>query len=249
VRSSTDFGGLNLFLEEVAFWYYDSKQSSIAENDLLQRLASYLTSRGMLEGASRILDVFLKSGILEKRGNDIFFRYRSFQAFFLAKFAARNRQFAPKFIEDILRLSKEFALLCDLSRHDQDLLTFLEIVILERRPRFFDGVNKSSFMSAQFSNKKIEAIAELTMDALSNGPRSVSQIDEMHDFRDRAMAEIATSVRDSSSDRGTPPHVGRDGGYRFDLGWRKQGYFWEWDWTGQITLNRKENFFSTVLWL
>jgi hypothetical protein len=47
----------------------------------------------------------------------------------------------------------------------------------------------------------------------------------------------------------TPPHVGRDGGYRFDLGWRKQGYFWEWDWTGQITLNRKENFFSTVLWL
>jgi hypothetical protein len=201
VRSSTDFGGLNLFLEEVAFWFYESDQITLSENDLLKRLAEYLTDRGMLEGAARILEVFLKSGILEKRGDDIFFR--SFQSFFLAKYAVRNRKLAQQLVENILTFSKEFSLLCDLSRHDHELLEFLEIIILELRPDFLRDSDKGTFMDASFSDTKIQAVTEKTLDALSSGPISAIQIDEMNDFRDRAIADMAARLRDPPASAGS----------------------------------------------
>lgn len=196
VRSSTDFGGLNLLLEEIAFWYHDLEQASMAENDLLNKLATYLTKRGILEGAARILEGFLESGVLEKRGEEVCFRYRSFQGFFLAKYAARRREFAPRLVEGlgILKFAKEFSLLCDLSRHDEELLTFLEVTVLELRPHFIEEASKSSFMDAISGSQHLETIASSTMDGLSNGPQTLSQVDEMMDFRDRAMMDIATKV-------------------------------------------------------
>jgi hypothetical protein len=80
----------------------------------------------------------------------------------------------------------------------------LEVVIVELQPDFFKEVDKVNFMRVKFQEKKIVTITNMTMDVLSTGPRTVSQIDEMHDFRDRAMANIAGRVGQSGSSAKAP---------------------------------------------
>ncbi len=206
VRSSTDFAGLNLLLEEIAIWYMETDDNCLSENRLLQSLAKHLTDRGILQGAGRILDGFVHSGVLEKRGQDVYFRYRSFQSFFLAKYAARHRDFAPKLLEGfgILRFAKEFSLLCDLSRHDQDLLTFLEVVVVELRPAFFEDVLKTTFIDARINESSAESVALETMEHISDGPQTPAKIDEIGDFRDRAMTDLARRYKKGAPDVDVP---------------------------------------------
>jgi predicted phosphodiesterase len=114
IRSSTDFAGQNILLEQIAFWFSENSEA-LNENDLLGRLAQFLKERGIQEGAGSLLEGFIRAGIIERRSDEIMFRYRSFQSFFLARYAARNKTYAPKLLENlaILKHRKEFSLLCD----------------------------------------------------------------------------------------------------------------------------------------
>jgi DNA polymerase III delta prime subunit len=195
IRSSTDFTGLNILLEQIAQWL-TAENSYLPENQLLKQLAEYLTDRGIQESASDLLQHFITAGILERIGDDISFRYRSFEAYFLARYAARNKDFAPRLLDDlaIVRYAKEFSLLCDLSRKDADLLSYLEIVILELRPSLYEGLDKDAFVHVELRTNSEHVIDEL-LDHISSGPRTITKIDEAQDIHDRARSALLVLLR------------------------------------------------------
>lgn len=195
IRSSTDFAGLNIFLEQIAKWLSE-ENGVLSENDLLSRLAQYLSERGIQEPASSLLAVFTSVGLLERLGDELAFRYRSFEAYFLARHAARNKTFIPKLLEDvaILTHSKVFSLLCDLSRKDSDLLEYLEVVVLELHPPLFEKADKASFIQSALAGS-FENILDDRLGDIEGGPASVSQIDETHDFQDRARSALAAQMQ------------------------------------------------------
>jgi 3',5'-cyclic AMP phosphodiesterase CpdA len=195
IRSSTDFAGRNILLEQIALWLNDN-DGTLQENELLSRLARFLKERGIQEGAGSLLHNFIRVGIIERRSDEISFRYRSFQSFFLARYAARNKDYAPKLLEKmaILKHRKEFSLLCDLSRKDADLLSYLEVVILELHPLIFSAVDKSAFLKGGIKGDFGKIVDEKLSD-ISGGPQSLRAIDEMNDFQDRAKASLSSQIR------------------------------------------------------
>lgn len=195
IRSSTDFTGLNIVLEEIAEWL-SVEDDYIKENDLLGRLAKYLTDRGIQAGAGDLLAHFVKVGLLDKIADDVCVRYRSFKSYFLARFAARNKEYVPRLLENsaILKHSKEFSLLCDLSRQDSDLLSFLEVVILELQPEEVEQARKSTFLETELKGSFAEIVDDRLED-ISGGPQSSKQLDERFDFQDRAKRSLAASLK------------------------------------------------------
>jgi len=188
VRSPTDFRGLNIILEQIAFWLKD-EDGYLAENEVLGRLAGFLKERGIPESAATLLRHFESVGIVE--------RYRSFQSYFLARYAASNKEFVPKLVEDnaIVRYAKEFSLLCDLSRKDADLLSYLEVIVLELQPPVFGRVDKSQVLKAQIG-EEIDFVLDRVLANLSSGPQTLSKIDEIYDVRDRASSALAAKMQE-----------------------------------------------------
>jgi|SRR5579864_3076146 len=227
IRSSTDFTGLNILLEQIAQWL-SAEDSSLLENELVGRLAGYLTERGIQESASAVLRHFINVGILERVGDDVSFRYRSFESYFVARYAARNKDFAPKLLDDlaILKYAKEFALLCDLSRKDADLLSYLEIIISELQPAAFEQADGSGFLKADLKGSASEIVDEL-LENISGGPQSLSKIDETYDVQDRARAAIARKLREIAPLSNSKSEVGEDKKRLSDL-MRLTGYIEAW---------------------
>jgi len=206
-RSSTDFAGQNIVLEQISHWLSAAEDGYLGENQLLGRLATYFMDRGIQAGAGDLLSHFIRVGILDRMGDEVSFRYRSFQSYFLARYAARSKDFAPRLLEGvgILKYAKEFELLCDLSRKDADLLSYLEVIILELQFSNLLCVDKSTFLKNELSGS-FSDIVEDRLENISGGPPSLAKLDEMQDFQDRAQASIA--ARMTESDGGTE---GQDG--------------------------------------
>jgi|GEM_PF-2744036 len=210
VRSSTDFTGQNIILEEVALWLSET-DGYMPENELLTRVSEYFSARGIMAGAAELFQSFLAIGLLERVGYDIRFKYRSIEAFFLARYAARNRDYAPTLIEgtNIIKYSKEFSLLCDLSRKDSDLLEFLEIIIAELIPPDAANIDKDAFVKTPLSAGASE-LAEDRISLLSESPNTATKIDEMADVNDRMYASLNSKLRDTDG-----KHQGNDNGSGF----------------------------------
>ncbi len=200
LRSSTDFAGQNIILEQIAFWL-KGQDSFVPENDLLGRLADFLIDRGIQESAAALLSHFKRVGLLDRREDDICFRYRSLESYFLARYYARNKESVPELLENvaILKYGKEFSLLCDLSRKDADLLSYLEVIILELEPRIFGSVDKSAFLKVDVRGSA-EAIVDKALDNISSGPQTLRRIDDMYDLSDRAAIAFAAKIKETPPD-------------------------------------------------
>jgi predicted MPP superfamily phosphohydrolase len=198
IRSSKDFAGLNIILEEIAKWV-SADEGYLPENELLRRLAAYLTACGIQESASDLLHHFVGSGILERLGEDVCFRYRSFRSYFFARYAARNKDFAPRLLDElaIIKYGKEFSLLCDLSRKDANLLDYLEVIILELQPPIYDEIDKSKFFQSDLKGSADDILDEC-LENISGGPQTLSKIDERHDLHDRARAALTSQLEELS---------------------------------------------------
>ena len=70
VRSSSDFAGLNIILEQIAQWL-SAEDGYLSENELLSKVVNYLTERGIRENAADLIHHFEDVGILERIGEDV----------------------------------------------------------------------------------------------------------------------------------------------------------------------------------
>jgi predicted MPP superfamily phosphohydrolase len=183
LRHSGDFTGKNIILEELAYFINESG-GYLSENSLTAKLAEFLCDRGISLRVSEIMEYFLFIGILERVEDEICFRYRTFESFFLARYALRHPEFTQTLMtqEGILKLRKEYSFLCDLSRQDGTLLTSLEQLIADVQPSAMTAANPEGFLAVIDSR-------------LSSGPDNdvenslvrpnASEVDELADTSDR----------------------------------------------------------------
>ena len=183
IRHSGDFTGKTIILEEMAYWL-NELGGYLNENLLTAKLAGFLHDRGISLRVSEIIEYFLFIGILERVEDEVCFRYRTFEAFFLARYGVRHADFLQKLMtkEGIVKLNKEYSFVCDLSRQDGSLLINLEQLIDDLRPASASATDPEAFL------RVIDAkISNATDDDIENSlirPQT-SEVDELGDIGDR----------------------------------------------------------------
>ncbi len=181
IRHSGDFAGKNIILEELAYWLNES-DGYMNENSLMAKLAQFLQDRGIALRVSEIIEYFVFVGVLERVEDDICFRYRTFEAFFLARYAIRNTNFIQQLTtrDGILKLSKEYSFVCDLSRQNGLLLSNLEKLIDDLQPAGFSGADPEAFLRVIDTK-----MANVMDDEIPLIRPQTSELDEIADVRDR----------------------------------------------------------------
>jgi hypothetical protein len=90
-----------------------------------------------------------------------------------------------------------------LSRKDSDLLSYLEIVILELHPQLFSDVDETAFLKGKLDGTFQNIVSGRLAD-ISGGPQSSTKIDEIHDFQDRARASLSSQMSEAEPNFSNP---------------------------------------------
>jgi predicted MPP superfamily phosphohydrolase len=217
-RSSTDFRGLSILLENIADWL-DRAEGPLTENDLLAKVAKFYTDRGIGAGAAEVVYKFFDAGILVRSPPEVGFRFRAVGSFFLASFAKTHPEKLTHFLANhkVLRYFSEIAFLTDMNREDPSLLPSLEEFAAKYRPAEFGRIESAEFL---LRPKRLEndEIVESRFESLMEGPRSPQEIDESADFADRAIRyAIHQAVEDAKSDTELRNTIKEDAEKAFNL--------------------------------
>jgi hypothetical protein len=128
---------------------------------------------------------------------------------------------------NIIRYQKEFALLCDISRNDEDLLSYLEVIISELLPDEIANVDAKIFVEKGLENDMKEMVDE-RLSNISAGRQSVSEIDEAGDIADRARATLMSKLGDMRSEKKATESKDESAEKNLESGLRMSGYLAAW---------------------
>lgn len=134
----TDFqiGGLDFrnkedLLSHIAHYMDQHAEYELATNDFYREIDSYFRNRGLIpprQLESFVYDNFVVRGILAEFDGKIFFRFRCFTEYFIAKQLAENSDFLNHVKSDdeiLLSYFNEFDYLTGLQRKNKDLAEFI----------------------------------------------------------------------------------------------------------------------------
>lgn len=194
IRSSVDFHGQNIALEHIAEWI-NQEGGFIHENDLLRRVSMFYSERGINAGAADVINRFLATGILERKADEISFRFRAFQSFFLARRALKSTDLRDSFIRDrnIILYQRELMFLCDIARDESYLLEHIGQTVLRFQPKSFNELSSDHFLTIH-DISDTEELLDAHLERVAKGPMTAEEIDELADFADRAAEYSAAQI-------------------------------------------------------
>jgi predicted MPP superfamily phosphohydrolase len=174
-------------------------------NDVTIYLIAFFQQKGLTYSASDILNKLIECGILCRSGDDISFKYRCFEEYFLACMFRDDPNELDRALEGLrfLEYARELDLLSGLRRRNSDLITIIGNVVAEQAP---DDVSRQSL--EQFDNIAIaESTLRLSRKKLNDIKKkkvTSEQIDNLADASDRRLARRGASHLSRNTDDNSP---------------------------------------------
>jgi hypothetical protein len=184
-------------LSEMAAWMVQQDQYAPSEDDAIVWMKGYIDHHGFAISATKLLDEFKRASILQKTGDAIFFSYRVFLEYFIAKKMAENDEFRAYVLDDKVYLSyqNEIGLYFALTRKDGALLE----TVADRLDAIAATLSEHQFFSND-AGSELDAIP-VTRDAATAA--------ELEEYEKRVKSpQLSDEQRDALLDSETPKDVG-----------------------------------------
>lgn len=203
MRSSKDFTGLNIILQNTAAWINES-EIPLDENTFIAKLAGFLNGRGILTGTAEFYNTLLRSGVLECVDGEISFRYRAFEAFFHANHIKETSSINDTIFNPhgIIRYSKEYSFICDMSRQDATILTGLEEFIESLEPDKLKNFDGDTFIEIAVKTRGDD---QIRIDSLLPQPKTTDEQDQATELAERAANRLKQLFDEIKGAKDKPP--------------------------------------------
>jgi hypothetical protein len=140
LRREFGFRAKEIVLRHIAS-FLRGKGDVAPANELLVSVVSFFNDKGLNFSADDVVRSFIDCGILIKDDDDITFKYRCFQEYFIAGRLREDRGYLSEVLQPdtFLFFSRELELMSGLSQQCDELLEFLQTTIQQMQP---DSVKK-----------------------------------------------------------------------------------------------------------
>jgi len=157
------------FLSHMAHYMVREMRYRLDIAEFEKETIDYFAEKGLpipSRGGQSFVNYFISTGILAKDNGEIFFRFRSFCEFFIAKYMIRNRDFRDEILKEgsYLQFANEIEYLTGLKRENKDLVTLIQ----ERTEKALEDlldhiglrVDLEYFDDIRFSQDVIDSLSE-----------------------------------------------------------------------------------------
>jgi len=178
-------------------------------NDITIYLIAFFRQKGLTYSAADILNKLIECGILHRSGDDISFKYRCFEEYFLACMFRDDPSECNKALEGLrfLEYARELDLLSGLRRRNSDLITIIGNAVAQQVP---DDISRQSLEHFD-TIAQAESTLRLSRRKLNDIKRkkvTTEQIDNLADATDRRLAKRGSSQRlRNANNEGNSPSV------------------------------------------
>ena len=176
-------------------------------NEAIQYLIEFYRERGLHYDSGAVLKALCSCGILVKRDGLISFKYRCFQAYFVARHlgSSEGRLKGAVFDRLYLRYQREIEILSGLNRENDLVVDELSLQVKNYAPEFIESVDLSAFdeivdeeFSISVSRRKLKKIREKKLTA-----------EQVDDLMDAAEAELSQRNKPKKGNDGPTNEVAR----------------------------------------
>lgn len=178
-RFTIEAGGRFSVLASLSELFVSRNSGVISEQDVVSQFARHFERVGWKESPTRLLDNFIKRGVLRRSPDGIEFQHGSFLFLFAAKRAITHADFLDKLLERPLYYSRILAVHAGLSRSDDRTLQALLTGFQQRLKEIGTDPGKAYHSIVQIEAPEIDA-AEVTDPRASSG--SMSRPEESDSF-------------------------------------------------------------------
>jgi hypothetical protein len=192
LRREFDYRSKEITLQSVAA-FVKERGGWCSVNELLVHSVDFFRASGLSYNANEILDRLVHCGVLAQEGDDIQFKYRCFQEYFLAGKLAEDAVLYERVLsgEEYLLHSREIDLLSGKDRRRVDLLERLRCKIENLCPDEMHSVQVSDFSKIEIEAGTFDVTRAMLMD-LRSQKITQEQIDDALDGAEGNIAHIAS---------------------------------------------------------
>jgi predicted MPP superfamily phosphohydrolase len=195
LRREFDYRSKEITLQALARFLKDHDDYADI-NDVLAEIIRFFKESGLNYGAGDVLQQFIEAGVLERAENEVRFKYKCFQEYFVAGCVAEERRLYEELFDShkFTEYARELDLLTSRNRRRHD--------VLERLGDQLESLCPAEFRCgiAGFTEVEVgEGIVQLAEDALLHArglKLTQEQIDDVMDFADEKIAQFIEERRD-----------------------------------------------------
>jgi predicted MPP superfamily phosphohydrolase len=202
LRREFDFNSKTAVLQSLAY-HFKMTEDAQPVNDVVRFVIELLQRKGLRYDAAEIVKGFIDCGILSKIADDVSFRYRRFQEFFVAGYLRDNKESMAKAVgAEWLEYCRELDLYTGRFRHEGELLEIgWEKLSSAQAPKpSLDRVGLSQYLESSSHPE----LSKTQLQRMRRERLSHEQIDGLLDKADRRVAEKQEQELEEARRTGQP---------------------------------------------
>jgi hypothetical protein len=169
-------------------------------NEVTKFLIAFFQQKGLTYGAADILNKLIECGILYRSEDDISFKYRCFEEYFLACLFRDDPEERDKALEGykFIEYARELDLLSGLRRRNSDIMTVVGKVVAEQAPDEITRQRLDRFDAIAQAESKV-GLSRRKLNDIKKKKITREQIDNLADATDRRLAKKGQENRSISA--------------------------------------------------